>query len=423
MHPSDPNSAQRAPSTVPAAPSATAATPGGPLRGVRILDMATVVAAPFSATLCGDMGAEVVKLELPDGSDPLRGLAPVKDDLSLYWKVTNRGKQGISLDVRTPEGRALFMRLLPEFDVLVENFRTGTLDRWGLDIATLHRANPRLTVLRLTGFGQTGPYAANPGFARIFEAMSGFTNLCGEATGGPMHMNYPIGDMVAGLFGAFSIATAIAEARGAPEGPGREIDLSATEALLRLLEPLAVEYEQLGQVRGRSGNRATYTAPSNMYRTADNQWVSLVASSDVTFRRLAKAMDRPDLAESGDYRRNPDRIRNIGPLDDLIVAWFAAQPYDAIAAALKAHEVPFSKVFTIVDVIDDPHLKAREAIVRLEDADLGTIPAPCVVPRFSGYQPSPPRSGPATGEHNAAVYGAIGVTAADLAALKSAGVV
>lgn len=410
MHSHSTDSAQRTPNA-------------GPLHGVRILDMATVVAGPFAATLCGDMGADVVKLELPDGSDPLRGLAPVKDDLSLYWKVTNRNKQGISLDVRTPDGRALFLRLLPQFDVLVENFRTGTLDRWGLDIATLHRANPRLTVLRLTGFGQTGPYAAHAGFARIFEAMSGFTNLCGDAAGGPMHMNYPIGDMVAGLFGAFSIATAIAEARGTPDGPGREIDLSATEALLRLLEPLAVEYEQLGQVRGRSGNRATYTAPSNMYRTADGEWVSLVASSDATFRRLATAMGRPELADAPEYRRNPDRIRNIGPLDALIAAWFAARPCAEVAAALNGHGVPFSKVFTISDVLEDPHLRAREAIVRIADADLGTIPAPCVVPRFSGYAPRPLRSGPATGEHNAAVYGEVGVTAPDLAALQRAGVV
>ncbi|WP_019451518.1 CoA transferase [Cupriavidus sp. BIS7] len=397
----------------------------GPLAGVRILDMATVIAAPFSSTLCADMGADVVKLELPDGSDPLRGLAPVKGDLALYWKVTNRGKRGISLDVRKPAGRELFLRMLPEFDVLVENFRTGTLDRWGLDIETLRRANPHLTVLRLTGFGQTGPYAQRAGFARVFEAMSGFTNLTGEPSGAPLHMNYPMGDMVAGLFGAFAIASAIAERRrpGNEEMPGQEIDLAATEALFRLLEPLAVEYEQLGQVRERAGNRATYTAPSNMYATADGQWVSLVASSGPIFRRLCRALGQPELADDPRFATNPSRVRHLDALDGLIAGWFAAHAYTDIARMLEAHEIPFSKIFSIADIVDDPHFQARQAIVRLPDPDLGSIPAPCVVPRFAGHAPTPARSGPDVGEHNGEIYGALGLTSDEMAVLREAGVI
>jgi crotonobetainyl-CoA:carnitine CoA-transferase CaiB-like acyl-CoA transferase len=253
-----------------------------PLQGVRILDMATVLAAPFSATLCGDMGADVVKLELPQGNDALRGLAPVHEGHALFWKTANRGKKGISLDVRQPAGRDLFLRLIEGFDVLVENFRTGTLDGWGLDLATLHARNPRLIVLRLTGFGQTGPSARKPGFARIFEAMSGLTYLSGEADGPPQHMNYPLGDAIAGLYGAFAIATALAERNARPqaEQKGIEIDLSATEALLRLLDPLAAEYKFYGAVRERTGSRAGYTAPSNVYKTADGAWITLVGSSD-----------------------------------------------------------------------------------------------------------------------------------------------
>jgi len=397
----------------------------GPLAGVRILDMATVIAAPFSGTLCADMGADVVKLELPDGSDPLRGLSPVKDDLALYWKVTNRGKRGITLDVRKPAGRELFLRLLPDFDVLIENCRTGTLDRWGLDLATLQRANPRLTVLRLTGFGQTGPYAQRAGFARIFEAMSGFTNLTGDADGPPLHMNYPIGDMVAGLFGAFAIASAMAERRrpGNADMPGQDIDLSATEALFRVLEPLAVEYEQLGQIRQRAGNRATYTAPSNMYATSDGQWISLVASSGAIFRRLCDAIGQPELADDARFASNPARVRHLEALDAVLAQWFAAHPHAHVAQALKAHEIPFSKIFSIADIVDDPHFQARQAIVRLPDPDLGSIPAPCVVPRFSGYTAVPARSGPSVGEHNAEVYCALGLTQADLAGLREAGVV
>ncbi|MGO4812738.1 CaiB/BaiF CoA transferase family protein [Cupriavidus sp. 2MCAB6] len=406
---------------------AAAAHQGGPLAGVRILDMATVVAAPFASTLCADMGAEVVKLELPDGTDPLRGLAPVKDKLPLYWKVTNRGKRGITLDVRKPEGRALFLKMLPQFDVLVENFRTGTLDRWGLDAGTLHAANPRLTILRLTGFGQTGPYAGRAGFARVFEAMSGFTNLVGDPCGPPLHMNYPMGDMVAGLFGAFSIAAAVADSRRAQDRGngvhGREIDLSATEALFRLLEPLAVEYEQLGQVRQRAGNRATYTAPSNMYATADGHWVSLVASSDPIFRRLCHAIGEAGMADDPRYASNPERVRHLDALDAVIKTWFATHDYAAVAQALGAREIPFSKIFTIADIMRDPHFQARGAIVRLPDPDLGSIPAPCMVPRFSGHQPPAPRSGPAVGEHNDAFYGELGLTAADLETLRGQQVV
>ncbi|MFS8931642.1 CaiB/BaiF CoA transferase family protein [Cupriavidus taiwanensis] len=404
-------------------PVSPEAAGNGPLAGLRILDMATVVAAPFSATLCADMGAEVVKLELPDGSDPLRGLEPVTEDHALYWKVTNRGKRGISLDVRTPRGREIFLRLLPRFDVLVENFRTGTLARWGLDLATLHAANPRLIVLRLTGFGQTGPDATRPGFARIFEARSGFTNLAGTAQSGPMHMNYPTGDMIAGLFGAFAIATAVAEQRANPGQPGREIDLAATEALFRLLDPLAIEYERLGHVRQRAGNRTTYAAPSNMYRTADDTWVTVVASSDATFRRLAEAMGASHLAQSPEYATNAGRVRHIEALDGCIAEWFAAQPYAVAAARLEQCQVPFSKVFSIADIVEDAQMVARQAIVRLPDADLGTVPAPCVVPRFSGYAPPSPRTGPDVGEHNAEVYGELGIGEEELVRLRGEGVV
>lgn len=398
-------------------PASHHATPG-PLSGLRILDMATVVAAPFGATLCADAGAEVVKLELPEGNDPLRGLAPT----GLYWKVLNRGKAGISLDVRKPEGRALFLRLIAGFDILVENFRPGTLDRWGLDWATLQAANPRLSVLRLTGFGQTGPYAGRPGFARIFEAMGGLAHLTGEAGGHPLHTNFPVGDAVAGLFGAFAIASLAAERARDPQAPGREVDLSATEALLRVLEPLAAEHECLGEVRGRSGARASYTAPSNIYRTQDGQWITLVGSSDAIFRRLCAAMDAPALAEDPRFASNPARVRHLDEVDGAIAAWFAAHGFAALAQRLEAHGVPFSKIYSIADALADPHYRARGAFVRLPDPELGSLPAPAAVPRF-GAAPPPPRTGPACGEHNEAVYGTLGLTASDLAALRAAHVI
>ncbi len=385
--------------------------------------MATVVAAPFSATLCADLGARVVKLELPDGSDALRTLAPTTDAHALYWKVANRGKRGITLDVRKPEGRALFLRLLPDFDVLVENFRTGTMDRWGLDLKTLHEVNPRLTILRLTGFGQTGPYAQRPGFARIFEAMSGFANLTGEPDRSPQHMNYPLGDVAAGLFGAFSIVTALVERLRHPDTPGREIDLSATEAMMRLLDPLAVEYEQLGQIRQRAGSRATYTAPSNMYQTSDGAWVTIVGSSESTFRRLCEAMGRADLGTDPRFSTNSQRILNLQEIDGLVASWCLAQTLASLSSALVQHDVPFSKVYDITDILADPQLQARGAIVRLPDPELGSVPAPCVVPRFSGLENPVPRSGPGIGEHNAEVYGELGLSDADLQRLHDLNII
>lgn len=396
-----------------------------PLRGVRILDMATVLAAPFAATLCGDMGAEVVKLELPQGGDSLRSLAPVHDGQALFWKTANRGKQGISLDVRKPEGRALFLRLVADFDVLVENFRSGTLDQWGLDIATLHAHSPRLIVLRITGFGQTGPYARRPGFARIFEAMSGFAQLTGEPGGAPQHMNFPLGDVVAGLFGAFAISTALAERNALPpeQQRGAEIDLSATEAMARLLDPLAAEYRIGGVVRERTGARATYTAPSNVYRCADGAWVTLVGTGDAIFARICKAIGRPELARDPRFVDNAARIAHLQDIDALIAAWCASLPFSELTAQLQVEDVPHSKVYSIADLLADPHFQARGAIIDLPDPDFGSVPAPAAVPRFAGRRFEAPTTGPRTGQHNQQVYGRLGLTAPQLDALRQAKVI
>jgi crotonobetainyl-CoA:carnitine CoA-transferase CaiB-like acyl-CoA transferase len=380
----------------------------GPLAGVRILDMATVLAAPFAA----DLGAEVVKLELPDGSDPLRSLEPVKDGMALYWKVTNRGKKGITLDVRKPRGRELFLQLVASFDVLVENFRAGTLERWGIGPEQLFQVNPRLVVLRVTGFGQSGPNAKRPGFARIFEA-----------DGAPLHMNFPVGDTVAGVFGAFAVAAELLRLRADPQARGAEIDLSATEALMRMLEPLAVEREQLGMVRRRSGNLASYTAPSNMYRTADGQHFTLVASSDAIFRRLCAALQLGHLAGDPRFIHNPARVKHRAELDAILAQWFAERPYAQVAQVLGAAELPFSKAYTIDDILADAHFQARGAVIRLADDELGSVPAPCIVPRIVGRASLAPRSGPAVGQHNAEIYGALGLDEAMLALLRQDGVI
>lgn len=398
---------------------------GYPLQGIRILDMATVLAAPFSATLCGDMGAEVVKLELPHGNDALRGLAPVYGEHALFWKTANRGKKGISLDVRKPEGRALFLKLIETFDVLVENFRTGTLDQWGLDLKTLHGRNPRLIVLRITGFGQTGPYARRPGFARIFEAMSGLTHLTGETDGPPQHMNFPLGDAIAGLFGAFSIATALAERNAKPkaEQKGLEIDLSATEAMMRLLDPLAAEYKFTGAARSRTGSRAGYTAPSNVYKTSDGMWITLVGSSDPIFARLCRAIGREGLEKNEAFITNVRRTENLVAIDDIVASWCNNLSFAELSTRLTREDVPFSKVYSIADIKADPHFKARGATIELMDPMLGAIPAPVAVPRFTGRTADVPCVGPDTGQDNAEIYGELGLDVAQLDALVAAKVI
>lgn len=393
----------------------------GPLRGVRILDLATVVAAPFAGTLCADMGAEVIKVELPEGGDALRSLAPVWQGHELFWKVANRGKKGITLDVRQPAGREVFLRMLPQFDVLLENFRTGTMDAWGLDIQTLHAHNPNLIVLRLTGFGQTGPYAKRPGFARVFEAMSGFTHLTGESDGPPQHMNYPLGDAIAGLFGAFAISTALAErARTPPDQyKGSEIDLAATEALFRLLDPLAAEMQFMQVVRQRSGSRATYTAPSNVYQSADGQWITIVGTGNPIFERICKAMGRPDLLTDPRFSNNIERTRHLVELDQEVAAWCGQHPMSVVMQCLDAQEAPYGRINSIAQAAADPQFQSRQALIDLPDEDLGSVKAPCIVPRFVGRDWPVPHTGPSRGQDNAAFYSALGLTEQELVALRN----
>jgi crotonobetainyl-CoA:carnitine CoA-transferase CaiB-like acyl-CoA transferase len=262
----------------------------GPLSGLSVIDISSVIAGPFSAGLLADFGADVIKVELPGVGDALRALAPHKDSVPLWWKVTNRNKRGVTLDLHLPEGREALGRLIERADVLVENFRPGTLDRWGIDTAWLHGLNPRLTILRLTGFGQTGPKRDEPGFARVFEAMSGFTHLCGEAERDPLHLGYPISDAVGGLFGALGVLAALYKCKADPASGGQEIDCSVTEAMLRVMEFSAIEYDQLGAVRGRSGNTSQYAAPGNIYRTADGHCASIAASTQSIFERLCRAL-------------------------------------------------------------------------------------------------------------------------------------
>jgi crotonobetainyl-CoA:carnitine CoA-transferase CaiB-like acyl-CoA transferase len=391
----------------------------GPLKGLRILDISTVVAGPFAAGLLGDYGAEIVKVEMPGVGDSLRALAPHKDGVPLWWKVTNRNKKGITLDLRLPEGRDLFAKLVADADVLVENFRPGTLDGWGITRTWLQGLNPRLTILRVTGFGQDGPYAGRPGFARIFEAMSGFTQICGEEDGRPLHLGYPISDAVAGLFGAVGILAALHDLAQHPERRGQEIDCSATEAMMRTLEFLAIEYDQLGAVRTRSGNRSQYAAPGNVYRTADDKWASIAASTQSIFVRLCAALDLKHLLEDPRFALNPARVKNYRELDEIVGSAIGKLTLAELRETFTRHEVGFSPIYDIADVFADPQFAARQAIVSVPDAELGSVRMQGVVPRFSETPGVVRHAGPAMGQHNEEVYGGLGLSAAEIAALRA----
>lgn len=391
----------------------------GPLKGLKIVDISTVVAGPFAAGLLGDYGADIVKVEMPGVGDSLRALAPHKDGVPLWWKVTNRNKKGVTLDLRLPEGRDLFAKLVADADVLVENFRPGTLDGWGITRAWLQGLNPRLTILRVTGFGQDGPYAGRPGFARIFEAMSGFTQICGEEDGRPLHLGYPISDAVAGLFGALGILAALHDLARNPERRGQEIDCSATEAMMRTLEFLAIEYDQLGAVRTRSGNRSQYAAPGNVYRTADDKWASIAASTQSIFVRLCAALDLKHLLEDPRFALNPARVKNYRELDEIVGAAIGRLTLAELRDTLTRHEVGFSPIYDIADVFADPQFAARQAIVSVPDEELGSVRMQGVVPRFSETPGAVRRAGPSIGQHNEEVYGRLGLSTTEIADLRA----
>jgi crotonobetainyl-CoA:carnitine CoA-transferase CaiB-like acyl-CoA transferase len=354
----------------------------GPLAGLKVLDIATIIAAPFAASLLADFGAEVTKLEIPGRGDGLRTFPPFRDDKPLWWKVTNRGKRYGTLDLRRPEGLEIMKRMIAQNDVLVENFRPGTLAKWGLDRETLWLINPKLVILRVSAFGQTGPSAGQGGFARIFEAMGGLTHITGMKDGDPVHPGYPIADAFGGLFGAFAIVAALYSiAKNGTEG--EEIDLALTEATFRLLENLAIEYDQLGQVRERDGNNNQYTAPANVFRTGDGRYVTVTGSTDSMFAANMRAIDRADLIADPRFATNRDRMRCREELDAIFRAYMERRTLEEVLADFAREDGAIGPIYSVEQIFEDPQVQARQVVTSVPDEDFGTVRMQNVVPRLT----------------------------------------
>ena len=396
----------------------------GALTGLRVIDAGTMIAGPFTGTLAADHGADVIKIERPDGGDPMRQWSPLKDGVSLWWKVTGRNKRLVTLDLRTERGRELFLRLVEHSDAVIENFRPGTLDRWGLSYEELSRVNPRIVVVRVSGYGQTGPYAQRPGYGTVAEAMTGIPSFTGFPDKPPTLSAFPLADTIAATFALAGLLSAVYERDVAGSGRGQEVDVSLYEPLFRLAESQVIGFSELGIVKGRRGNRIEEDSPRNAYETADGKFIAISASSDRTFQRLAAAISRVELAEDPRFRTNAERIVNDVELDAIIAEWMAARTTREVMETLEAADVVAGKVYSIEDIFTDPQYAHRGNLVEVPDADFGTLKMPSVVPRFSRSNSSVRWTGGGVGEHNDEVYGGLlGLTQAELDELGTEGVI
>jgi crotonobetainyl-CoA:carnitine CoA-transferase CaiB-like acyl-CoA transferase len=394
----------------------------GPLTGIRVIDLGTVVAGPFAATLLADFGADVIKVELPGRGDMLRHIGPVRDGASLWFSVDARNKRSITLDLRRPEGRDLLLRLVAVSDALVENFVPGTLDGWGLEGDTLRAANPGLIIARASGFGQTGPYRKRPGYDRVGLAFGGLWHLTGMPGDEPVRPGTSLADYLTGTFGALGLLMALYH-RDARGGHAQEIDSSLFESVFRVMEYTAIQYDREGIVRERSGNSGP-AAPSGAFQTRDGRWVAIVVAEDRMYKRLMRAVGRDDLAEDPRYATAPGRLADREPLEDAIRGWLASRDLSTAIQVLEAAEIPAAATTTVADGFADPHYAAREAIVTTDDPTFGTIRMQGVTPKLSATPGSVRRGAPLLGEHNDDVYqGLLGLRAAEMERLCEEGVI
>ncbi|MGW0247392.1 CaiB/BaiF CoA transferase family protein [Nocardia goodfellowii] len=391
-----------------------------PLSGIRVLDVATLFAGPLAATLLADFGAEVIKIEHPNG-DPVRTHGAQRDGVGLWWKMLGRGKKSVTLYLGSPDGQEIFRRMVADADVVIENFRPGTLERWGLGYADLRAINPRLVLTRVTGFGQIGPYAHRPGFGTLAEAMSGFAAVTGEPDGPPTLPPFGLADGIAALATAFAVMTAL-RARDR-DGLGQQIDMAIIEPILTVLGPQLIAYDQLGELQPRMGNRSSNNAPRNTYRTADGGWVAVSTSAQSVAERVVRLVGRADLAEQPWFGSGAERARHADELDAAVGGWIAGRSTEEVVRAFEKAEAAVAPIYTAADIMTDPQFQALGTIAELPDDELGLVKMQNVLFRLSATPGRIRWTGPPLGAHTAEVLAGYGVTADRLAELRTAGVV
>ena len=394
----------------------------GPLAGLRVLELGTLLAGPFCGQLLGDFGAEVIKIEPPGQGDPMRVWGREKaNGKSLWWPVVARNKKAITLDLRQPEGQQLLRELVAKADFLLENFRPGTMEKWGLGWAELSAINPRLIMIRVSGFGQTGPYSRQAGFGAIGEAMGGLRYVVGDPSTPPSRMGISIGDSLAATFACVGALSALHHRERT--GRGQVVDSAIYEAVLNMMESLVTEYDKANFIRERTGAILPNVAPSNVYKTRDGM-VLIAANQDTVFSRLAEAMGQPELSSDPRYSSHGARGAHQAELDGRVEAWTSALSTREVLDLMDKHGVPAGLIYRPPDMLDDPHFKAREAIVSVPHPDFGDLRMQNVAPKLSETPGSIRSPSPAMGQHNDEVYqGLLGLDDTRYAALKAAKVV
>ena len=390
-----------------------------PLKGVRVIDASTFIAAPFCATLLGEFGAEVIKVELPFIGDPLRKFGSVDTCGETFpWLSESRNKKSVTLDLRTPEGASLFKELIRKSDVLCENFQTGTLESWGLGWEDLKSVNPGLVMLRITGYGQTGPNASKPGFGRIGNAFSGLSFLAGYPESAPVTPgSATLADYMSGLFGAFGVMLALKSVE--KYGKGQVIDIGLYESIFRVLDELVPAYDRLGYIRQRMGPGTVNAVPHSHYPTIDGKWVAIACTSDKIYSRLAVVLGRPETANDGIYGTYPQRELARKTIDSMVEKWTSSKTLSQILAECDSSEIPCGPVYSIKEIFEDLHYEARENIVRIADDRLGTIAVPNVVPKLSETPGHIEWLGPPLGAQENEIYGKLlGLTEEYLSLLR-----
>ena len=401
-------------------------TAQGPLADLKVLDLSIIVAGGTASSLLADFGAEVIKVERPGAGDPLRNWGPFANGVSLWWKVHSRNKKSITLNLATPEGQDILKKLAAQADVLIEGFRPGAMERWGLGPDDLQAVNPKLVMLRFSGFGQTGPYKDRPGFGTIAECMSGYISMTGFPDTAPNLPPIPLADEIAGLFGAMAGMMALyhRDASGDPNAQGQVVDVSLFEPLFRLCIPHITMFDMLGINRERVGNDFPDAAPRSLYKTSDDRWLGLSATSQSTFERLAQAMGMPNLISRPEFKDNAARLENRDSLNDELEGWLGQRDLEETMDQLVPSGGVVGPVYDAPQIMSDPHYQARENIIDIDDPELGKTKMLGIVPKFSETPGAVYHAGPNVGEHNQHIYGSwLGLDEGELADMTEQGTI